>query len=285
MKPTRWLAATVAMAVANPVAAQDLWGSATLHSLMFQVIDLDLNDGIAAALTFESGVEYFADWVVASAFQSLPSLSDYQERYPDSGHPAWEPITLHAQAGSVSVTSSIRGDGTAAGSTLSSFGEAYSGKFESRVRSYNGGLFTLTPHTRVDVSAWADVATNQVDAGPDFVASTLAIVYVRMAARNGELYTVDELKLKDVTGSMGRQLQLTFVNDSDESLGGAFDAQTATYGTYRAASIPEPASYLNLLAGLALLAPLRRRRRRKELGRTQEGLMHCISGSVRSRDR
>lgn len=242
------LAAAAVLAMLAPGAhAATASASAEIHDLKYQLIDLNPNDGILPTITFD----------YSSANQESKSWSPWASHV---GGADSSTQVVHA-SGSASTASSATG--LAAAVALSS---DYYRSYEASARNYYD--FILSPYTAVLITA---VGSLDVDAG----GSTASAATIEFDA------SLDHLDAGGVRGG-------TYYSQRYDSRDGAGDYSFAAYFASGATSedgfiilhagsstwlnaptapvdptspVPEPETYGMLVAGLAVVGALSRRRR------------------------
>jgi hypothetical protein len=231
--------ATLAALAAVPARAQDGSAASTITGFKFELIDLDLNDGITPAITFSP--TYWA-------------RSTY-------GQP-WAPIDMATRdsPGTTEVANAAGSASTTQGTEIWSSRATVNSDFAPGARfdavMYSILSMTLTPRTEVRFEALAGIEH----------AAAPRTDYESYAVMTGELTT--HLSTGSVsnrfydsygreTGS-GQDLLLGYLRSGNGFAGGHLHLQTGARAIL--APVPEPHTYAMLAAGLALLALQARRR-------------------------
>lgn len=247
--------AFVAAAVPVRAAPPQLSATADISTFQIQLIDLDPGDGITAALTF-------ADPFVTSAVAVVRSDTEIGDRPPF--------VTL---GGAVSAEAAARGfaaqaelrsgdpftPGAGPSASVAVHGEGSSTWAEASAAAYFLGVpagFSLTPHTRVVFSA---LVSASISVGGGATAAALT----RADAGGTLTLNADDGRIRRARAGIGtdegsssfadRLLSISLDNLGDAALFGQVSAYTDAAISYVPASVPEPATWALMLAGLALI--------------------------------
>ena len=236
-------ALAAALTLSLPLAAQaEATASAQLNSFRYEVIDLDLTDGIDAKLTLDdTGAIVMAGYYASLEGTPLPDPLDY---HPGEGTAA----VAHA-TGNASATLTATGASAAAafhGPQGELFGQALSG--------HN---FTLTANTRLVLHADATVSGTIT---ADHYGYSNAITFISYRLPGDTEDTVVEDAIVSYMGLPdARALTVGFSTGAD-SVSGTYGFSAGAYGTV--AAVTEPSTYAMLGLGLAALGWRGRRQRR-----------------------
>jgi len=222
-----------------PLSAHaDATANAWLSDFRYELIDLDLNDGIAAQMTLTNGdrtvmAGYYAD----QTGNTPPSPFEYLSTEGT--------VDLSAVAGTTTGTLGTNSASTSVwlhGTQGSLFAEALS-----------GNNFTLTPNSRLVLHANARIDGSE-DA--DRASVSFASVFFEFGEEN---FYLDDAIISYDSGTASRALTVALSSGSEE-LSGNFGFTTGAFAAVTA--VPEPSSYAMLGLGLAGMASRARRRTR-----------------------
>ncbi|WEF33101.1 PEP-CTERM sorting domain-containing protein [Pseudoduganella chitinolytica] len=238
----RVLAAALSLSI--PFAAQaEATAAAQLTNFRYEVIDLDLADGIDAKLTLDdTGAVVMAGYYASLEGTPLPDPFDY---HPGEGTAA----VTHA-TGNASATLAANGASASAsfhGPQGELFGQALSG--------HN---FTLTANTRLVLYADATVS-GTVNA--DHYGYSNAITFISYRLPGDAEDTVVEDSLVSYLGLPDARALTIGFSTGDASVSGIYGFSAGAYGTV--AAVPEPSTYAMLGLGLAGIGWCARRRRER----------------------
>lgn len=227
--------ALAAAAAAASGIAQASSGSASIHDFAFELIDLDLTDGITPALMFTSDivngtVSANMNTVLGNPWDEQRSLARYGTESIDKpqGH-----ALVELSAGGV------RADA-----------RAWRGAFAADGSS--GYAFTLTPHTHVRFSAIAqlDVAHDNTTSPPDLAEAEAGLVG-ELFNFPGQRTVFDNYLVSNSPASSSRAVGVhAYTGDFAGTGYIRADARAFAIGV---SPIPEPAQWMMLLAGLAIV--------------------------------
>jgi len=236
-------ALAAALSLSLPLAAQaEATATAQLSGFRYEVIDLDLTDGIDAKLTLDdTGAIVMAGYYASLEGTPLPDPLDY---HPGEGTAA----VTHA-TGNASATLTA----TAAGATATFHGT----QGELFGQALSGHNFTLTANTRLVLYADATVG-GTVNA--DYYGYSNAITFITYRLPGDAEDTVVE---EGIVSYMGlpdaRALTIGFSTGAD-GVSGTYGFSAGAYGTV--AAVPEPSTYAMLGLGLVAIGWRARRQRR-----------------------
>lgn len=227
------IAAALTLALSLPMVAQAA-ATATAHiaGFRYEVIDLDLNDGIAASLTLsDTGLILQAGYYPEAG--GLPNPVDY--RFSDGA------VAVNVPVGSAN---GALANGVADLSATFT-GTAADGQLVSHAGF--GNAFTLTANTQVVLYADAGVTGNY---DGDRYASSHALLFASYFAdpNAAEETVVEDYLLSHLGNSDARELSITFSTGAT-SLEGQLGWSAGAYATV--SQVPEPSQYALMLLGLA----------------------------------
>ena len=234
------LASSVAVLAAAPAAAQPTTSFAYLSGLNYTLIDLNLEDGITAAITFSQPSTYYQGYITDSTGANLAQLG--------GGN------VVNAATASSQVSASITGNNMADAYFSASGTTNNNEKYASLVRLALS--FTLTANTQVFFAANSSLGSS-FDKNTD--ATATAGTYFDVV----ETLPTSSVSSHDIAmnGVLDTELQADFTNASSASAQRILVASAFAQGTGPSVSpVPEPETYAMLLAGLGLMGAVARRR-------------------------
>jgi len=228
----------IAIAIAAPAVAQ-VGASASAGSLGYELIDLDISDGVTPWLAFQD------DWAISTyaAIYSSSSANAYPQAVISS-------FSLGTSLLNIAGTSAFA---SASWTDVASSAYTYGNLATSTGLTRHG--FLLSPNTEVKFFA---LGTADADAGEWYTTRAVAGLIVKI---DGSQQVQDLIDVRNGDGYAG------WMNTSVASQGAAgvqgWVAIATFTESYAATSpVPEPAAPAMLLGGLGLLAALGRRRAR-----------------------
>lgn len=247
--PRAWrpfVAAAAMLGMATSASADTASASATLTRLNYQVIDLDLADGITAAVSFTS--------IAGHGIVGFGGVS-YKEFRTLTGHVQ----AMHAGASAEASITSVGG----AWLDLDLYAHAVSGNGRAVSKASLTVNYSLTPNSLLVFSGESHVQTAKAqDAGDSFARVDFRrwdelnnawlgqTNYVAVQLGVGQTGALDFVK--------GSQLALT--NLSSIQHDSKVEIWAEAFTTVPVTQVPEPGSYALMAGGLVMLAWLRRRR-------------------------
>lgn len=270
----------IAVLVCSAYSAAESKSSATVSNVTIQLIDLDLSDGVAPAINFNTGRTYNA-FAGTSLYQFPANAPYWSSDTRELANTKFGPVITSDGGTLVSAKASVLGNGTLGGAVLHAAGRAtstpevegryYAGAVILRDTSnaFSAEAFSLSPHTRAvfsaDVDLFAQLVNEPAGATPHRAATAYAAVLVfepGIGPSPGPQYSKDEWMVTDASSSadfgVGKRLQETitvqFENLNADWLTGALGVSADVNGESRfALAVPEPASLVSLTFGLALM--------------------------------
>lgn len=237
------LASSAALLAAAPAAAQTTTSFAHLSGLNYDLIDMNLEDGITAAITFAKPSTYFQGYITDSTGTNLAQLG--------------EGNILTASTASSAVSASIIGDNMV-DATFSAGGATNNNeKYASLVRL--AVSFTLTANTQVLFFANSSLGSS-FDKSTDATATAGTYFDIVQTLPTSSVSS----HIIDMNGTLDKELQAEFINASSASAQRILVAAAFAQGAGPSVSpVPEPETYAMLLAGLGLVGAAARRRKVK----------------------
>jgi len=223
--------AAAALSLSLPLASQaQTTANAYLSGFRYELIDLDLNDGIAAQLTLDdSGLNVMAGYYAASDNTTQPDPFHYL----NTEGTVDVTVAAGSASGTLAATSSI---------TSASLQGDQGALFAQTLWGRN---FTLTPNSRLVLHADA-----HVDGAREATRASIAYAAVFFTYGDEELYLEDGLSTYQ-GDSESRALTVALSSGAEE-LSGNYGFTTGVYATVT--SVPEPSTYAMLALGLAGIA-------------------------------
>lgn len=238
--------------------------SASIGTVSITLIDLDPLDGIAPSLTFSGESSQSSGYVGDPYAYDFMSASGF-----------YTPTSALAS----STTGWSSGSTSANGATSSTmlYGSTASGVYNySNSSGYSYGQFTVTPWTLVilttsyDVEAMTTIGTDGVNYESSQGGAQLEM---NIAGQDGWEYHLisryvsashmwDGIGYVPTSDAASGQMTLSVANVAETEVSGSFYAYAYTSAGSSIAAVPEPGTYAMLLAGLAGIGTMVRRRRR-----------------------
>jgi len=280
------LATCLALALAGGLAHADSTGAGAVTSVSYTLIDLNPNDGVTPSISFAApSGDYVGPYLDGYVRASTPNADIYRE-YTHQGLAQTDTVTGGSSTAWSTASSSATGAAGVGFSTLAVSGSALSGVDISGVYHATAdapaAFFTLSANTEVvfTVTGWLTGKTT-LGGNPDtgFVENGGAVlqletsgpsadgsstVYDRQQGAAVAWYTVAaDGTVSGESQSWQGQLVSGYSNTTSAAVDGRFAALLSASGTsvVAAAVVPEPSTYALLLAGLAAVGGITRRRR------------------------
>jgi hypothetical protein len=271
------IAAAFVVSAAAPAFAESQ-ASAAMGPFQFTLFDLDPLDGIAPAVVFN--VLTYGSQASSSAYELFENVS--VNKYSPV---PWGPLSAVADTARAHAEASVAGGGSgqpggvslsASGSlatfTGPDFGESASFQALAAGPDFSGS-FTLTNNTVLVLKGTASAsghatAPNGGYFGNGFQASASMSVSGPAPGGGGFQTSSDVVDVfgyaffgsGDVSQSQSRTLAVSFTNLSGGSLTGSLQTSVSASGYGYANAVPEPHTYAMLIAGLAAMGFVVRRR-------------------------
>ncbi len=224
--------------------------------------DLDPFDGIDPELTF--------NYESSSSYAQV--YSDSESDYDSSAAPGhWSPTSAMAMLSFGQSQASTDSTGATAMGSVSGPGYGGYGYFNAGGYGVSSGV-TLTPWTGMKLTLSFDgTATTTIGNGQEYAGAQgwlELVAYVEngyeehYASRQAYASCIwDDSTCAPESNSFSGTFSLSFANLSDQAVDGQMYAVASVYGG-STAPVPEPRTYLMLLAGLAGIGAVVRRRRK-----------------------
>lgn len=226
----------IAIAIAAPAFAQ-MGASASAGSLGYELIDLDISDGVTPWLAFQD------NWAV----------STYAAIYPGSSRDAFPQALIN----SFSLGTSLLNVAGASAFASASWTDVASSTNTFANLATSTGLtrhgFLLSPNTEVKFFA---LGTADADAGDGYATRALAGLLAKI---DGSQQVQDLIDVRNGDGYTG-WMNTSLASQGAEAVHGWVAITTFSESYAMAAPVPEPAAPAMLLGGLGLLAAISRRR-------------------------
>ena len=262
------MALAVGLAVGPAHALSE--ASAELVDLSYTLIDDNPFDLITPTITFASGVN-------SQAFVqgNRPAVSNASVNSTTQGSGTFGTTSAGVGNAYFLASSAITGSGTAEGpTTLLASGHGIAGGEYNVITSVPGpatpGLFTLSAGTTVIFTAFGKVNTSLT--GGNGFERALGQAYLGITDLGFANFAEDYHTLSVTSPALGGGLfgaagqsaqgllSVSFSNFDSMDQQGMFFASTSVNGLSNVTPVPEPGSLAMLLAGLALMGPVARRR-------------------------
>lgn len=269
---TALAASLTACALCAPAHASSIEASASVlvTGLTFELIDLDLTDGITPSLQYVEGESRTKHWDAVASATKWTSLEPNVNEPPDvqtalsSGGNWFAPVQAgvsnpHGQSSAVMTTSSISlsalttlGPVTAGQQTNSAYAEVSAASYDS----FPSIIYTVTPNTAVRVTGRYEVSARVPVQDPQRRGTATANFRLQMFGNTGgpSVEASAHSEWDSFEDSRGGSFDLLFSNASTESEEQYFllwaRASASVHGWVTA--VPEPTSLTLLLAGAGI---------------------------------
>lgn len=214
-----------------------------MSNVQYQLIDLDLTDGITPSITFDADDEV----TVYSSIRTTPPLPIYEQILSDFGS-----TTMVGDYAHTSATLGLNGGSNQVTLTPASVWQSAGSSSQLLTR------FTLSPSTGLSFSASATIAAD----AQTHAAEATAIFIADLSYTHNGVFRLQEYVEAYSTHNGARDYLFNgYFVSGREAASGTFNMRTWSSAT-TIAPVPEPATYGMLLAGALVVGLAARRRRR-----------------------
>ena len=251
----------ISAALIGTTALAQVHSSASISSTSYQLIDLDLTDGISTDINFADNRAFSFANVLTGTFSD--GFSSSANRNSTSNRAIGVSVGDASAGAASSYSGGIFG-------ALASSGQANEQGNYNTFQSFNTS-FTLTPKTLL---VFFGRISGRAESGLSFAQnsnSSAAISFSGNLLPNGSGFQSSSINdsansfIFSNSNQFDKQFSLSFINGNAVELTGNFSATTSISGINNdtfPAPIPEPETYAMLLAGLSIMGVMARRRTR-----------------------
>jgi PEP-CTERM motif len=266
-------AAAAAAFVAGPAGAVASF-SATINDLTVQLIDLDINDGIAPQLLLTGGP------TKTGSVKLWGDDGSFNQQLNSAG---LDPLSVAGGTPSIFGEATFAGDGSLAGLAITVKGTAghvtgTSGRFETELWA-KGLTFSLTANTQLVVKGKSQASAVVTESWENGLTYERASGSAGLTFRLGDQFSVgsfgagvNSVRVLDAAGPCGpcfapasqvgaTDLEWTVRNETGSSAELTLYAHGGGFADSYVGVVPEPSTYALLLAGVGVVAFAVRRRR------------------------
>lgn len=269
MQYWKMLGAALAATVSQTTLAANFNAEIKISGLSYNVTDLDLNDGVDAAVTLQEPLSVTQTY---NYLFSEKSNKTYFDRNIVDG------IFTPFDAGNLKPSASTRSTALWRGEQLDITTRASArvdaadrGGFE--IFFYKSFNFQMAPHTQMVWTADYEMSTSVDRSSPGELGwySNAYLSYADSSGPNGISVTsyMDPLRGAASDGSAGR-LIITIFNDRDEYINNYLPLSLSLQGG-AVLSVPEPESYALMVCGVGVLGVWTRKRRQATAAKPADG--------------